>query len=265
MYSIAFWMIAAVIAQTVAGASHPASCEKIVMTGEVKAGQEWKTAIGEGWVFRIMPIQPVNAGYSGWDLVVDRERPAGFPDALLLATPPYDSINEREIGTTFGVRSQDAIGWSPRSFRFLTNPAFFGESQQHFDRMYRMARLGSTGKVAKDEVTQATAAKEKSRVESAGATESVDAWLEELLRRSSPGQLRILDAHLTPGIADAPPFGENWALHSASTPHTVEPAQGGKSTPLGTLNWMKFSITLWLPSAWKAPVELHATSGACSE
>jgi len=253
--SIAFGMITTVAARTMAGAPHPAICAKIVMTGEVRAGQEWKTAIGEGWVFRVMPIQPVNAGYSGWDLVIDRERSAGFPDALLLASPPYDSINEREVGTTFGVRAQDAIGWNPRSFRFLTSPAFLMESQEHFERMYRNAGQNATDK----------ATTEKSKLERPAATESVDAWLEQLLRRSSPGQFRILDARLTPGVADAPQFGEIWALHSKKTPHTVEAAPGGTSTPLGTLNWMKFSVTLWLPAAWRAPAEVHATSGACSE
>jgi hypothetical protein len=263
--SIAFGMIAAAATRTVAVAPHPASCEKIVMTGEVNAAQEWKTAIGEGWVFRVMPIEPDNAGYSGWDLVIDREQPAGFPDALLLATPPYDSINEREIGTTFGVRAQDAIGWNPRSFRFLTSPAFFTESQQNLQRMYRNARSTATEQAVTSKAAKDKATTKKSKSGTGGAAESVDRWLEEVLRRSSPGQFHILDARLTPGVADAPPFGENWAFHSASTTHTIEAAPGGKSTPLGTLNWMKFSVTLWLPSGWKAPATLHATSGACSE
>jgi hypothetical protein len=253
-------MIAVTAARSMTGAPQAASCAKVVMTGEVTAGQEWKTAIGGGWIFRLMPIQPVNARYSGWDLVLDREQPAGFPDALLLATPPYDSINEREVGTTFGVRAQDAIGWNPRSFRVLTDAAIFREGQQHFQLMNRRALPKSTDQAAKGK-----ASTEKSNSGSSGAAESVDRWLEELLRRSSPGQFRILDARLTPGIADAPPFGEDWALHSASTPHTVETAPAGKSTPLGTLNWMRFSVTLWLPAEWRAPAALHGTRGACSE
>ena len=77
-----------------------------------------------------MPVPALDAAYSGWDMVVDRIPPAGFPDALYLATPPYNSINQREIGTTYGLRAQDAIGWNPRSFRFLTDPAAFREAQQ---------------------------------------------------------------------------------------------------------------------------------------
>jgi len=79
--------------------------------------------IGKGWVFRVLPIAPSGKGYTGWDLVVDRAdaKDAGYPDALLLATPPYGSLNEREIGTTFGLRAQDAIAWGPRRFHFFTD------------------------------------------------------------------------------------------------------------------------------------------------
>ncbi len=117
-------------------------CEKVVLLGEVNAGQEWKAAFGQGWVFRVLPIVPGKAGYSGWDLVVDREQPAGFPDALMVATPPYNSINQREVGTTFGLRAQDVIGWNPRSFRFLTSPDAFKESRKQFQV------LGGTRQVA---------------------------------------------------------------------------------------------------------------------
>jgi hypothetical protein len=224
-----------------------AVCEKVVITGDVSAGQEWKASIGEGWVFRVLPIDssktPLNMpSYTGWDLVVDREQPAGFPDALLLATPPYGSINEREMGTTFGVRAQDAIGWNPRSFRFLTNPESFRESQRLYQNMSRNGLASGDSKGIQ-----------------------VTGKLMELVSQSSAGQLRILDARLTPGIADAAPFAENWALQSAKTPHTAEPAPTGKSTALGTLAWVRFSITLWLPGAWKTPSALHAIRGACSE
>jgi hypothetical protein len=254
VHSMVFGLLAMAAARAMAGAPQPASCQKLVMTGEVSAGQEWRAEFGEGWVFRVLPIQsesawPDHAGYSGWDLVVDREPPAGYPDALLVATPPYDSINEREIGTTFGVRAQDAIGWNPRSFRFLTNPAAFRESQQLYRQFSRVDQAGAAGDAP---------GTGSSGVKAAPA-------LMELVRRSSAGQFRILDARLTPGVADAAPFAENWAVQSAKTPHVFESSPGGKSTPLGTLNWMRFSITLWLPGSWKAPATLHATRIACSE
>jgi hypothetical protein len=91
-------------------------------------------------------------------------------------------------------------------------------------------------------------------------------WQSRGNRRRVPARLfRILDARLTPGVADAAPFAENWAVQSARTPHAFEPSPGGKSTPLGTLNWLRFSITLWLPGKWKEPAAFHAARVACSE
>ena len=89
--------------------------------------------------------------------------------------------------------------------------------------------------------------------------------LMELERQSSAGQFHILDARVVAGIGDAAPYAENWALASARTPHSFEAAAGGKATALGELRWMRFSITLWLPDAWKAPRELHGARTACSE
>jgi hypothetical protein len=229
-----------------AAARHPAGCRKIVLSGEVNAGQEWKAVFGQGGVFRVVPIQPGKAGYSGWDLVVDREQPAGYPDALLVATPPYDSINEREVGTTFGVRAQDAIGWNPRSFRFLTDPAALQESQRLF-QVLGGTKHGPEAPVASSREGMAMQRQLK------------------INQTSSAGQFRILNARLTPGIADAAPFAGNWAIQSARAPHTVVASVGDKATPLGELDWMRFSISLWLPAGWKVPRELDATPEACSE
>ncbi|MDR3751457.1 MAG: hypothetical protein P4K94_08235 [Terracidiphilus sp.] len=237
------YCLSAMAALSLAAAPRPQSCEKVVLLGEVSAGQEWKADFGEGWTFRVLPIAPGKAGYSGWDLVVDREQPVGYPDALLVATPPYNSINEREVGTTYGLRAQDAIGWNPRSFHFLTNPGALRESQKLY------FSLGSTA-------VRNTAQRQS-------ATVAATRRLMELEKQSAAGELRILDARLTPGIADAAPYAENWAVQSARTNHSNEPATRGASTPLGELHWMRFSITLWLPERWKAPRELHAARGAC--
>ncbi len=121
------------------------SCKKLVLSGEVNAGQVWQEPLGEGWAFRIQPIQATQAGYSGWDLVVDRQPPAGYPDALLLATLPFNSINEREIGTTFGLRAQDAIGWTPRTFHFLIDPAAFRQAQQLYLSLASSGQLSGAG------------------------------------------------------------------------------------------------------------------------
>ena len=66
-------------------------------------------------------------------------------------------------------------------------------------------------------------------------------------RQSSAGQFRILDARLAPGISErlrtrkigrSPRHGRR----------TGSNRTGGKSTPLGELHWMRFSVTLWLPA-----------------
>lgn len=232
------WLFAVAASLAQMAASHPASCKKVFLSGEVNAGQQWRASFGQGWVFRVLPIQPGQSGYSGWDLVVDREQPAGFPDALLLATPPYDSINEREVGTTFGLRAQDAIGWNPRAIRFLATPEALSEGQRLYGKLNRPA-----GGV------------------DSGATQRLMA----LQRQSAAGEFRILDARLAPGNSDAAPYAENWALASPRTPHTAEALLNAKSAKLGELHWMRFSIALWLPARWKIPPELQAVPSECAE
>jgi hypothetical protein len=217
----------------------------------VNAGEEWKTPLGEGWVFRLVPIAPGSAGYTGWDLVVDRDPPAGFPDALLLATPPYNSINEREIGTTYGLRAQDAIGWNPRSFRFLVNPADFLQGQRLF------LAFSSQLQTPSGKLPGAPANEDP-------AVASLTRRLMDLQSRAASGELRILDAGLAPGIADPEPFAQNWALRAARMQTTLVPPTGPKPTPHGELDWMRFSITLSLPADWKPPHGLSATTAPCA-
>lgn len=237
-------VLSAAAVRTAAGADRTANCRKVVFEGEVSAGQEWKAAFGEGWVFRVIPIQPGETGYSGWDLVVDREQPIGFPDALLLATPPYNSINEREVGTTFGLRSQDAIGWSNRSFHFLIDPDALRESQ----KLFQVLSGAKHGMEAPESSSQEGKAIQRQL---------------KINQKSAAGQFRILDARLVPGVADPAPFAQHWALAFIRTKHTLEPAPAKKSTPLGELLWMRFSITLWLPGAWRGLAGVDAARVAC--
>jgi hypothetical protein len=227
-------------------ASRAATCNMIVLTGQAAAGEQWSQPIGEGWVFRVLPVPPGKEGYTGWDLVVDRDPPAGYPDALLVATPPYYSISEREVATTFGLRAQDAIGWNPRSFRFLADPDALREAQKQF------RALGGT-KIWTE------------KPQPSSGQQAAEQRLLEINRKSSPGQCRILNAKLTPGIADAQPFARKWALQSSRTPHTIAPSATGQPTPLGELHSMRFSITLWLPANWRAPKDVSSTLSPCSQ
>jgi len=236
------------LAGTTSHAAPPShACLRVELHGEVTAGQEWKSPLGQGWVFRVLPIAASSAGYSGWDLIVDRDPPSGYPDALLLATLPYNSISEREIGTTFGLRAQDAIGWNPRSFRFLLNPADFREARQWFRRLTPdSAQAAQTGpaKPAGSDAMQR---------------------LLDLEKGASSGQLRILDARIIPGVADPQPFAQAWALAFSRTRHEIESAPPGQESAAGKLLWMQFEVTLWLPTSWNLPSGIHGVRASCPE
>lgn len=219
-------------------------CERIALHGAVKAGQGWSAPIGEGWLFRVLPIQPHGKRYSGWDLVVDRNAGSGFPDALFLATPPYNSISEREIGTTYGLRAQDAIGWNPRIFSFILDPEAFQLAQSLY---LQLQKDGAFSKAEPGNQADATA---MSR-------------LIDLQKRAATGEFRIDDAHLIPGVADAAPYAQNWSQAASRTPHEVESSGEASGSARGSLDWMRFTVTLWLPQNWKLPAGLHSTTASC--
>jgi len=231
-----------------AASPRPAACIRVEFTDIVNIGQEWKSPLGEGWVMRILPIVPGAAGYSGWDLVVDRDPPAGYPDALLLATPPYNSINEREVGTTFGLRSQDAIGWNPRSFHFLTNPVAFLQGQKLFLELNSRLQARSGASEQQDP-----------------AVARLTQQLMALQRGAAAGEFRILDAGLAPGTIDPAPFARNWAAQGSHMSYMFVPQSGTNPSPYGELDWIRFTLTLWLPATWKTPSSLTTASAPCQQ
>lgn len=244
-------VIAAPAASSTPPHSRPA-CLRIDLTGEAAEGQEWKANIGNGWVFRVVPVSAeknsapdaVNrpAHYSGWDLVVSPEADHAYPDALLLATPPYGSINQREIATTFGLRAQDAIAWTPRRFHFFTVAADLSRART----LYRTL-MDSNADPA--------------------ASRQASLQLLTLLTSSSSvaaGEISILDAHLIPGTADPLVFARQWAAALPNVPHTFLP-DGGNPTQRGELRFIRFQTALWLPASWPLPPALHAQSAKCAE
>ena len=227
-------------------------CKRLVMQGQVDAGHSWSQSFGQGWVFKLLPIKAGELGYSGWDLAVDRSGGAGFPDALLLATPPYESINQREVGTTFGIRAQDAIGWNPRSFRFLTNSSALRKAQKLYFTLRGKPDTNRRGGEPTQQVDET-----KRSVELKAVSKS----LMEIATHASAGRFRILDASLTPGTANALPYAQNWALQQRNTPHTITVTDS--PTPYGKLDAIRFEITLWLPAGWKTSKTLQTEPSAC--
>jgi len=222
------------------------------MEGKVDSGHTWSQSFGQGWVFKLLPIKPGDQGYSGWDLAVDRSGGAGFPDALLLATPPYESINQREVGTTFGVRAQDAIGWNPRSFRFITDPSAFRKAQKLYFKLRGKPNAKRNDRNPKVEVDE---------VKRSDELKVISKDLMGISTHASVGQFRIVDARLTPGTANALPYAQNWALQQRNTPHTI--AATTSPTPYGKLEAIRFEITLWLPAEWKSPKTLQSAPSPC--
>jgi len=223
-------------------------CQRVQFTGEITQGEEWKAALGQGWIFRLVPIATggsVSQGaVSGWDLAVSPERDENYPDALLLATPPYASLNEREIGTTFGLRAQDAVAWEPRRFHFLISE----------NDLHRARALFHT--------VAAAPAKEK-----AGPGEPSEATVELLKMiadpaRTAAGEFAITDAQLTAGIADPPPFARQWAARFSTVPHTLIP---GPANPQGELHRIRFAVTIWLPETWQTSKGSKSERANCAE
>ena len=216
------------------------------------AGHIWSQSLGQGWIFKILPIRAGDDNYSGWDLAVDRTSGAGYPDALLLATPPYGVINQREIGTTFGLRAQDAIGWNPRSFHFLTNVADMRRAQ----KLYFKLRTGADSKLHRENSKYSSAPSDTT-----SNTAALSKALMDLANNSAKGQFRIVDARLTPGTANALPYAQNWALQQRNTPHNIIATT--TPTPYGKLHSIKFEITLWLPADWKLPKKIQSSPSPC--
>jgi len=245
-------------ASSASGTSNPHqySCRIVRLTGDVSEGHEWSAAIGEGWLFRMVPIPPRSNSkdghaYSGWDLVVDREKGGGYPDALLLGTPPYGSLNEREIGTTFGMRAQDAIAWEPRRFHFLTNLRDWTRARELFPAVIE----GSGSDVApSNSPTRNKAAYELLQIVGKNSGSG----------RTASGEFSVLDARLKSGVSDPPAYALQWAAHLGQVPHKLEQADAVPG-PMGELLWLRFGVTLWLPGSWKAPPRLASKSASCAQ
>jgi hypothetical protein len=231
-------------ARATANLPQQVTCRKVELQGEVNRGQEWRAPIGQGWVFRVLPVAGTN--YSGWDLAVDRD--GTYPDALLLATPPYGSLNQREIATTFGLRAQDAIAWQPRKFHFLISEKDLTKARE----LYRIV------------IAESAQARQTASSPLASSSSSSLLAIVGDRRRVSAGEFTVLDASLTAGVADPPPYATQWAAQLQQVPHTLVPSSG-KPSPLGQLAWMRFRATLWLPTGWRLPPELHAESVKCAE
>jgi hypothetical protein len=213
-------------------------CRVAVLEGEVRAGDSFERPIGEGlevrleafpwgsgWVLKVLPVSV--AGSTG------RERPAH--DYAELATPPYASVNPLILSTDFSFRSQDAIAWNPRRFRYASSGLEFARLVAAFERYSRVMP----------------------------ATAESEAALAALVNKSQQGTLQILDARLAPGTANQAGTAAGVASHFSTTAHTIEEQPEGKGAPLGKLNWVRFRIALELKKGFQADRGVLVDSRKC--
>jgi len=161
---------------------------------------------------------------------------------VLLASPPYGSLNSREIATTYGMRAQDAIAWSPRHFHFFTSADSLGRARGLYHTLLDPNAAPASRQQASGQLLKLS-------------TDS---------NSIAAGRLDVLDAHLISGSADPAPFAAQWAAGFGSIPHTLDP-DGGKTSLQGELHSLHFKITLWLPAAWKTPAGKGTVPARCAE
>lgn len=232
-------------------------CRQLVLEGQAGQGSEWHASLGRDaaglpWLIRLVPVgKTQNAPtISGWDLAISPLVDQDYPDALLLASPPYGSLNSREIATTYGMRAQDAVAWSPRHFHFFASSNSFTRARSLYSTLLNP-----------NSVANATARQQASTQLQASA---------QLLDLSTnpasvaTGKFEILDAHLVSGSADPAPFASQWAAVFDRMPHALDSGTG-KPTPQGELHSLRFKLTLWLPDSWKASAGGKTTRGKCAE
>ena len=212
-------------------AAPPQACKRVVIPGELNAGQPFTRPIGGGLEIYLQPIA------SGWILrVLPITGPTGDHDYAELATPPYQSVTPLSISTDFAFRAQDAIGWNPRRFRFATSEADF----HRLDEAYL-------------------------RFEQAGATPpaTLQVELSSQIARSSEGTFTILDSRLIPGVADQWKMAGAVASHFNTTAHTLVDPPDGKVMPLGRILWLRFKLELNLPAGFAIASGLTALPQKC--
>jgi len=225
-------------AQQPKAAPKHAVCQLAELTGEVKAGESFAAAIGGGLEFRLHALP----GKKGWDIQMDQLGHTSYPDYVELATPPYRSMNERELATTFGVRAQEAISWNPRNFHFVTNAQQFAQGAKSF------AIVAGIGP------------------QNHGPAEMRQAQVElgSVLARTSEGELKILDAKIVQGTGDPVPGTTDWTERLARTSHEMEDIEPGKQSLTGELRWVRFRVRLWLPGGWAVPTAIAKGGASCT-
>lgn len=202
-----------------------------MLEGEVRAGQPFQREIGSGLEVLLEPLP------SGWILRVLPTSGARPPhDYAELATPPYHSVSPLLISTDFSFRAQDAVGWTPRRFRFAAFRPSFDRLKAAYDRYEAKP----------------------------GPAPGAEQALAALVAGLPEGTFQIVDARLVPGTADQAGTAATLATHFTTTAHTIESSTAGP-TPLGRINWLRFRILLQLPAGFMPVTQLKTRLQLCGQ
>lgn len=191
-------------------------CRQALFEGDVKAGQIFEQEFAPGLKFLMEPL-PQGSGWEARVVAVGQVR--GAHDFAELATPPYRSVTPLAVSTDFAFRSQDAVGWNPRRFRYAQDAA----TAHRLEGLY-------AGVIANDVAASTKAA--------------------ELANEQPEGVLQILNAVIVPGTANQWQMAAAVALHFENTPHEV--VQGAQSSALGKLKEVQFRVKLDLEPGVRA-------------
>ena len=216
------WILSGIQASLAGGVP---ACRTEVVEGTVEAGQPFVRPIGNGLLLALQPIR------AGWivRVVPASTRPAdvgqpGFHDYAELASPPYQSVTPLSVSTDFAFRSQDAVGWNPRRFRFADSAASYARLLAAYEAFEQAGTPGS-----------GTAA-------SSLAAE---------VARTSEGVLTILDAKLVPGTADQGAAAASVSANFTTTAHTLVQTPDGQASALGGIVALRFRVELELHPDFK--------------
>jgi hypothetical protein len=209
------------------------ACQREVLEGEVSAGESFARPIGGGLEVRLDAL----SWGSGWLL---RVRPVRGPqlahDYAELATPPYASVSPLLLSTDYSFRAQDAVAWNPRRFRFAATPAQYARLAAIYERYSKVTP----------------------------PPEGVETELAAEVNEAPEGTLQILDTRLIPGTANQAQMAAVVASHLSTTAHTVEESASGKGSPLGKLMWVRFRLSLDLPTGFRAEPGVTMQRRECS-
>ena len=202
------------------------NCQQVVFEGDVKAGQEFEQVFASGFRFTLERLP------SGWIVRVLATNAARGPhDYAELATPPYKSMSPLLVSTDWAFRSQDAIAWNPRQFRYAGSEAVFRKLNALYDRV-----------MANDPQAMAAAA--------------------AVVAEQPEAVLQILDARMVPGLADQGRMASMVAANLSQTPHSVDQAE--KPTALGRIEELRFRVTMTLAPGLTPASGVRSEKIACT-